>query len=185
MPRPLTIPDDELFARISRTFRDVGYDGASIAILSEATGLKRASLYHRFPDGKAQMAGEVLRRAHDWMEENVLAPLRSDRPVPERIGTMCAALSTFYEGGRRACLLNLMSAPVGEDGRFSEAVSKTMSAWIEALAEAYREAGLSDPEDEATRALVLIQGGLVVARGMGSTEPFEQALDSLRVQLDP
>ncbi len=41
-------------------FRKSGYDGVNIARISEATGLGKASLYHQFPQGKEQMAREVL-----------------------------------------------------------------------------------------------------------------------------
>jgi TetR/AcrR family transcriptional repressor of lmrAB and yxaGH operons len=41
-------------------FRKFGYDGVTIARISEATGLGKASLYHHFPQGKEQMAREVL-----------------------------------------------------------------------------------------------------------------------------
>ena len=49
MARPQSVQDQDLMQRLSCVFRDVGYDGASLSILSEATGLKKASLYHRFP----------------------------------------------------------------------------------------------------------------------------------------
>ena len=42
--------------RLLATFRDQGYDGASLAELSAATGLGKSSLYHHFPGGKVDMA---------------------------------------------------------------------------------------------------------------------------------
>ncbi|MEO0971892.1 MAG: helix-turn-helix domain-containing protein, partial [Pseudomonadota bacterium] len=60
MPRPASINDDDLLDRLSSVFREVGYEEASMALLASASGLKKASLYHRFPGGKEQMAREVL-----------------------------------------------------------------------------------------------------------------------------
>ena len=60
MPQIRKIEDDVLLDRLAETFKDVGYEGASLSVLSDATGLKKSSLYHRFPDGKAQMAQEVM-----------------------------------------------------------------------------------------------------------------------------
>ena len=117
MGRPALIADDELLARLGRVFRDVGYEGASLSILSEATGLKRPSLYHRFPGGKAQMAAEVIDAAEAWLDANALAVLRSDAPPRERIAVMVERLAEFYEDGERACLLNMLSAPLGTTGR--------------------------------------------------------------------
>ena len=49
MARKTTVDDDELLEKLTKVFTSYGYDGASLTILSSATGLKRASLYHRFP----------------------------------------------------------------------------------------------------------------------------------------
>ncbi len=56
MPAPL-LPREEVLDRLAAAFRRDGYDGASIARLSAATGLGKASLYHYFPGGKQDMAG--------------------------------------------------------------------------------------------------------------------------------
>ncbi|MFD2271320.1 TetR/AcrR family transcriptional regulator [Undibacterium arcticum] len=47
---------------IISVFRSEGYEGASLAKLSEATGLGRSSLYHHFPMGKEDMANAALDR---------------------------------------------------------------------------------------------------------------------------
>ncbi len=63
---------------VSEVFRRVGYDGASLEELAKATGLKKSSLYHRFPEGKRQMATEVLRFAGQWVKENITDVLKRD-----------------------------------------------------------------------------------------------------------
>lgn len=185
MGRPALIADDELLARLGRVFRDVGYEGASLSILSEATGLKRPSLYHRFPGGKAQMAAEVIDAAEAWLDANALAVLRSDAPPHERIAVMVERLAEFYEDGERACLLNMLSAPLGTTGAFASRVRRTFEAWIDALAGAVAAAGVpgDDSRERATRAVALIQGSLVVSRGLGSTAPFRSALAALEGEL--
>ena len=50
----------EVIGNLMHVFRTVGYDGASLSELASPTGLKKASLYHRFPNGKKEMA-EVVR----------------------------------------------------------------------------------------------------------------------------
>ena len=55
-----TLPREEVVDRLTRVFRREGYDGASLARLSEATGLGRSSLYHHFPRGKEDMADAVF-----------------------------------------------------------------------------------------------------------------------------
>ncbi|MEP7000146.1 MAG: helix-turn-helix domain-containing protein, partial [bacterium] len=48
MPAPIS-SKDEVLDRLLDTFRDRGYEGASLAELSAATGLMKSSLYHYFP----------------------------------------------------------------------------------------------------------------------------------------
>ena len=74
MPAPL-LPKSELLARLSDTFRRLGYDGASITDIASATGLGKSSLYHYFPGGKEQMAADVLTDLAQALEANLFAPL--------------------------------------------------------------------------------------------------------------
>jgi len=50
------ITDAQLTDALTDVFRTYGYEGATLSRISEATGLQRASLYHRFPGGKEAMA---------------------------------------------------------------------------------------------------------------------------------
>jgi len=185
MPRPATITEEELIRRLTREFRRVGYEGATLASLSAATGLKKASLYHRFPGGKEQMAREVLTAADEWLEAHILGPLRGDGGPAERIDSMIAELDAFYEGGRQACLLNILAAPIGEDGPFGDMVRAALEAWIGALATALHEMGEHEvtARQRGQRAIALVEGSLVMARGLQSTEPFRETLESLRNEL--
>eukprot|EP01034_Spumella_vulgaris_P003226 gene3226-4166_t len=48
MPVTKVFPED-VDRKLTEVFTRFGYDGASMELLSQATGLKKASLYHRFP----------------------------------------------------------------------------------------------------------------------------------------
>ncbi len=185
MARKALVDDEELLRRLTVTFRDVGYEAASLALLSEATGLKKASLYHRFPGGKEQMAREVMQEAGRWLTEYVLGPLSGPGSPEQRIADMARQLNGFYQGGKQACLLNLLSSPVGREGPFKAAIKQMFEAFISALARVVAESGF--PADiahaRAERAIALVQGSLVLARGLGSHEPFQRALEVLPTEL--
>ncbi|NJS39063.1 MAG: TetR/AcrR family transcriptional regulator, partial [Rhodobacteraceae bacterium] len=121
MPRPRSIEEDDLIARLARVFREVGFEGASLSLLAQATGLQRASLYHRFPGGKQQMAEEVLATTGAWLEEKVLRVLAGPGLPKDRLAEVIANLDGFYDGGAQACLLNMLSAPRAPDGPFAPA----------------------------------------------------------------
>ena len=174
MARPRSVTEDDLLSRLARVFSEVGYEGASLALLAEATGLQKASLYHRFPGGKKQMADEVLAATGTWLQTQILAPLAGPGTPAERVGIVAANLDSFYHGGTRACLLNMLSSPRIEDGPFAPAIRQAFEALIAGLASLSSETGASPTEarQRAERAVMLLQGALVLSRGTGSTAPF-------------
>src|SRR4051812_4083983 len=111
MPTP-KITREEILDRLLETFRANGYDGASLAELSAATGLGRSSLYHYFPNGKEDMALQGMDRLNGELERQLLAPLRAPGSPEARLDAMICALDAFYEGGRKACLLERLCASV-------------------------------------------------------------------------
>jgi AcrR family transcriptional regulator len=185
MARPVSIDETELLVRLSCVFRDMGFDGASLAALSRATGLKKASLYHRFPGGKEQMAREVLAAALAWLDTHVLAPLRTDSPPAARVQVMVRKLDEFYDGGRQSCLLNMLSSPHVQEGPFTGPIRDAFAAIVAALAAVVVDAGFDRPtaRARAERAVMLLQGSLVMSRGMGTTRPFRRLLASLPDEL--
>jgi AcrR family transcriptional regulator len=185
MARPQSIEEEELVARLSCVFRDVGYEGASLAMLAEAAGLQKASLYHRFPHGKQQMADEVLAAALSWYEAHILSPLTDEGSPAERIATVVRRLNDFYAGGRQACLLNMLAAPRAHGGPFAAAIKGAFEAIIKAFTAFTIDAG-HEPKaarSRAERLVMLLHGSLVVSRGLGSPKPFKAFLEALPNEL--
>lgn len=185
MARPATITDDVLIAKLSEVFRDAGYDGASLARLAAATGLQKASLYHRFPGGKDQMADAVLRGAEEWLGAHVLTPLSAPGDPRARVRAVARALDEFYAGGRQACLLNLLASPPGAPGPLADRIRGAFQAFIDALTAVLRDAGFdaATARARAERAVVLVQGSLVLARGLNTPRPFRTVLRRLEDEL--
>ena len=185
MARPQSIEEEVLIARLSCVFRDVGYEGASLAMLAEAAGLQKASLYYRFPQGKQQMAEEVLAAALSWYEAQILSPLAGEGLPAERIATVTRHLDDFYAGGRRACLLNMLAAPRAHGGPFAAAIKGALEAIIKAFTAVTIDAG-HEPgaaRSRAERVVMLLHGSLVVSRGLGSPKPFKAFLEVLPNEL--
>jgi len=180
MPRTKEISDAELLDRLMGVFRRHGYEGASLTLLSEAAGIGRASLYHRFPGGKPEMAETVLEHAEEILDSHVLTPLRGPGDPTSRIAVMAKGLQAFYVSGRRSCLLDTLSF-----GSESEAIEKRVASlirrWVTALARLAREAGLpaAVARERAEDSIARIQGGLVLSRATGRTGSFERAIDAL------
>ena len=179
MPAPL-ISKDEVLNRLLHAFRTHGYDGATLALLSEATGLKKASLYHYFPGGKEEMGRAVLGHAGAWFRTHIIDPLHAPGDPRDRLTAMVNQLDTFYRQGRDACLIGALVLGGGLE-RFQTNLEGALERWMTAVAAVLRDAGL--PEDvaraRAEDAVVRIQGALIVARGLQTTEPFRRTLERL------
>jgi AcrR family transcriptional regulator len=180
MPAPL-LPKDQLLDRLLETFRSQGYDGASIATLSEATGLGRSSLYHYFPGGKEQMVAEVMARLEGALEETLFGPLRAPGPPAERLDAMLRGLAAFYDDGRKACLLERLCASV-DAARFGDVVGRQFAAWVGAVEQLGVDAGLPADvaRERAEDAVLRVEGALVLAAGRGDPAVFVRTLDRLR-----
>jgi AcrR family transcriptional regulator len=185
MARKASINDEELIGRLSTVFRDVGFSGASIAALSDATGLKRASLYHRFPEGKEQMARETLRATRDWLGENILKPLEAEGLPRERLRIVIKNLGVLYSNGKQACLLNMLSSSHIGDGVFAKPIKAIFTDFIAGFSGLLKESGFEDAvaKTRAERAVMLLQGSLVLSRGMGTNKPFMSFLTNLPDEL--
>ena len=161
-------------------FRCAGFDGVSLSRISQVTGLGKASLYHHFPGGKGEMAEAVMELAADWLEANVFRHLEADGDPGPRLQAVLASLDSFYAGGSKSCLLDVMPLGGSESVRSAvKAVFVRLRAGFERVA---LDAGLPEAlaASRAEEALVSLQGSLVLARGLRDTGPFLRAVDALR-----
>ncbi len=109
-------PDrDQLLAMVAEVFREHGYEGASLALISAATGLGKGSLYHFFPGGKEEMAGAVIAHIDGWFEDNVFAPLHDSADPRTGIEHMLKATDGYFRSGRRVCLIGAFALEESRD----------------------------------------------------------------------
>jgi AcrR family transcriptional regulator len=175
---------EEVVIRLAAAFRQHGFDGATLARLSEVTGLQRASLYHYFPGGKGEMAAAVLHLAAEWMND-LIAPLKEEeRPPATRLAEFSQRVSDLYAGGQEACLLGVMTVG-GSHELFGEELRTLTQSLIDSLSAVLSEAGLSRSAavQNAEDAVIRIQGALVVSRALGGPDPFKRLVKRLPEEL--
>jgi TetR/AcrR family transcriptional repressor of lmrAB and yxaGH operons len=183
MARPQTVPDDELFDRLSEVFRVSGFEGASLGALAEGAGLQRASLYHRFPGGKAQMAEAVMGRVRERFMR-ALVPMASDSDVAAGIGESAQRISEIYDGGRLPCVLDTLTLS-GAPESIRVSAAEITAAWIDAMAAAAQRGGADAGAARlaAEDAFIRIEGSLVLARLRGDPTAFRRAMAELPLML--
>ncbi|MBF6173939.1 TetR/AcrR family transcriptional regulator [Nocardia blacklockiae] len=185
MARPPSIDEPALLGQLVSVFRDKGFVGAALTDLTQASGLQRASLYHRYPGGKEQMAEAVLDQVGERFRW-ILAPLAEDEDVERGVCETADRLGDFYGAGTLACVLESMTLG-GAPQSVRDHARSLAQAWIDAMAHASRRAGHSPAEAKraAREAFLRIEGALVLARVTGDTDAFIETLALLPSLLLP
>ena len=183
MPAAL-MSKEEVLARLMEVFREHGFEGASLAALSEATGLGRSSLYHYFPGGKDEMATAVLAYLDGILEKALHAPLATKASPKKKLDAMLAVVNEFYDGGAKACLLERLCASAGRP-IIGRPLRRSFDVWLTAFETLGVDAGIPHAvaRSRAEDALARIEGALVVVVGTGKKDVFARALDEVRATL--
>jgi len=167
--------------KLAEVFTLYGYDGASMEFLSRATGLKKASLYHRFPGGKKEMALHVLSNIETWFRENFDAVIqKTELPIDLRLQKALESISTLFSDGDRNCPLRMLSAG-SESSTFQEPIARCFTIIKEGFMKIGTENGLSQKvaEAKATDAIIDIQGSLILSRAMNDNQIFRTSLAAI------
>ncbi|WP_103069568.1 TetR/AcrR family transcriptional regulator [Aquimarina sediminis] len=180
--RPVKVEEKQLIEGLNRVFREKGYEGASLNELAESTGLKKASLYHRFPEGKKEIGLAVLSFSSEWLQENLYRILNDENiPVSERLEQSLSKISDLYDKGRETCILRALSMEAGMQ-IFGKEIKEEMNNWISNFTKLGIDFGFDKQEAEAKakETLIKIQGSLVVSNVMSDTTIFISTLESIK-----
>lgn len=160
---------------LAEVFVKHGFDGASLALISQSTGLGKGSLYNFFPGGKQEMASAVLAEAEDWFETNVFSPLRSLDPG-SGIARMLEQTERYFSSGQRACVMGMFALSETRD-LFAQQVQAYFGRWTEALTDALRRSGRLPhiARELAEYAVASLQGAVVLARAMNDPGVYARA----------
>jgi TetR/AcrR family transcriptional regulator, lmrAB and yxaGH operons repressor len=176
-----------------KLFRQFGYEGVTLAKISQATGLGKASLYHHFPGGKAEMAETALAHVNQWLETSILPILRGASAVKvdgkaapiDLFQAMCEETSHFFNQGENSCLWAVLVLEQSSDDLFHPQISEAFSQWIEAIATVLITAGLNETlaKQRGEDAMIAIQGALILSHGLRDFAPFQRVIQQLPQQL--
>ena len=178
------ISREEILDCLATVFRQYGYDGATLSIISKATGLGRASLYHHFPLGKEEMVKEVFKHLGAQIEQNILAHLLKKDPPKERIQNFLKSVNHFYEQGDKNCLLGVLVLSAGLE-QFSEIIRDTFNLWVDSIKSVLEKEGIPKKQSQyrAEKAVSQIQGALIVSRGLKEKAVFQRMLKEIEKDL--
>jgi AcrR family transcriptional regulator len=165
-------------------FRQFGYDGVTIAKISQATGLGKASLYHHFPGGKDEMVETVLTALEQGLAQILQETAQSQGDAHMRLQQMCDRISAVYQYGQKSCLLAALMLGSAQD-IFRERVGALLQTWVDAIAAILVDAGMDATiaQERGQDGVIAIQGALIVAQGLQTPAAFERVMQQLPQQL--
>lgn len=167
----------DLIPALGEIFREYGYEGTSLATITERTGLGKGSLYNFFPGGKAEMAQAVLDDIQQWFEQEIFQPLEKQHDLK----AMFDGVASYFAQGRRVCLIGVFALTETRD-KFAQQVNGYFERWEAALVTCFVQLGEAEEvvRTKAADILITIQGGLTLSRARNNPDYFEQAIQRLR-----
>ena len=168
--------------------RSRGLSATSFSDVLADSGAPRGSIYHHFPQGKEQLAGDAIR----WTSERVIGHQRACRAT-----TAAGVLRCFIDMWRQVVLASngasgcvvagtAIDTVAGERGLI-DVVHATFGSWVALLTEQLEAVGV--PTRRASRIAVAtlagMEGALILCRAEGNTGPLETVAAELMRLLPP
>lgn len=169
---------DKIVRTAALLFRRNGYAATGTNEIVAASGAPKGSLYHYFPEGKAQIARETVEHAGGLVSKT-LGDLAAKHAHPADMVRAYGALLSGWlakSGFRDGCpitttLLELSPA----DAAVSAAGQAAFSAWLDVFTAALRRAGARKASAQrlARTAIAAFEGALILARVEQSAAPID------------
>jgi TetR/AcrR family transcriptional regulator, regulator of autoinduction and epiphytic fitness len=180
---PLPSTRDAILSAASAVFIRHGFEGASMELVAQATGVARRTLYNQFPNGKESLFVAVVERM--WQAFPYLDMAKDEIALadPEigfrRIGESIAAL------WGPPLAIQFLRMLIGESSRFPDVMQSfskvgkgpAVAAVTDYIAELGRRGALrvGDPELASQQFLGLIDEPIIWARVMGDDRALTKA----------
>ncbi len=184
--RPQKVQEEQMLEGLMSVLRSKGYDGASLMELANAAGLKKASLYHRYPGGKKDMTSAVLTYMEEWIRDNIYKILTDqDKAMNIRLEEAIKSIRTIYNDGQEVCMYRSLSLDSGI-ALFGAQIREGINLWIESFKHFGMEKGMIEAKaiNKANQTFIDIQGSLVLSKSMGLTKPFIDTLNRIKKRYD-
>ncbi|MDV6013778.1 TetR/AcrR family transcriptional regulator [Haloechinothrix sp. LS1_15] len=166
-----------------QVFRERGVAGTSLTDIVERTGAPRGSVYHYFPDGKAQLAEHATDHAGRIMSAMISSVLSAAEPAEALDEIVSFFRESLIDSGYDAgCPVAAGALAAHESEGAREAAGEAFSSWESTIATALWQRGLSKSRAEVVATMVIsaIEGALIVAKAQRSPRPLDRVADELR-----
>lgn len=170
----------------------LGANAISYQHISDAVGIRKASIHHHFPT-KEDLIEALIRRYAAYFTSLVDGILASDLSAPEKLRRYCSLFEGTLRQGEhdRACpcaMLGAELATLGSDsvGLIREFYRDNEKRLARLLEQGRAERSMSfagSPQATAWLIFALLEGGMLVVRARGGAKQFRAITEQLIVLL--
>lgn len=155
-----------LTAAAADLFRRQGYDGTGLSEILAAAGVPKGSLYHHFPNGKADLARAAAEWTADRLIEIIDASFAGAQDFRAGATTLCHKLAKLFDltAGAGTCPVAVLLFDGPEEAAFRETAARLYDRLAAAVAGHAARLGHPDPDAAAELLLVALDGGWTLAR---------------------
>jgi AcrR family transcriptional regulator len=163
--------------------REKGLTGTSFGDVIEHSGAPRGSIYHHFPDGKAQLVEEAMRYAGSYVADFI----EDADPIE--------ALHSFKRGWyktlersdfRAGCPIVAVAVEAHSDApQLADAAAHAFATWQQAMARLLERDGVETARARrlAATTVAAIEGAVVICRAQRSMKPLDDVSQELEDML--
>jgi TetR/AcrR family transcriptional repressor of lmrAB and yxaGH operons len=170
---------DRLLRAGEKLFRAQGYSGTGLKQLAKEARAPWSSMYHFFPNGKQQLAEEVVRYAGDLYAQMIRRSFVAYPDPVEAIDAMFAAEAKILRssGFRNGCPIASVALDVASTTeKIRKPCADVFASWVGAMAEGIAMSGAPQETaaDLASYILAALEGAIILSRTSKSVRPLEQ-----------
>jgi len=186
------IDRDEIVNRAIQLMLTGGYDGTSMAQIAAACGIRKASVYHHFPDKDALVLAAIA-QIHAYFREHIFVLAYSPSPQPlshkwergsisakQKLRALNRATFAFFDGREGGCLLgNFVLELMERAPQFQAPLRAYFDEWAAAIAHVLQSVySRAKARRLAFAALAQIQGAIMLMRLYRDPRHLRRALAS-------
>lgn len=169
---------DRLVLNAALLFRQKGYHGVGVAEILARAKAPKGSLYHHFPNGKADLALAAADWASAQMQRVAADAFEPAKSFDAGATTFCFKLAKLFDLSDHwdGCPVSSTLFEGPQNQAFREKAASVFSGWIDQIAEYGRAAGLPRDiaRDRAEALFIGLEGAWVLARALKTSDPIKR-----------
>lgn len=182
-----------IIEQVAPIFNKKGVHGTSLSDITKATGLTKGAIYGNF-ENKDQLAMLCYEYNLRFLQKGLYKSLAINGSAIQKLQTLVDFYREHYQQVAENGGCPLMNSAIEADDAYpilKDRVKSTLSLWhkelVSAIVESQRTMEVNthlDPNAFASTFIAMIEGGILVAKTMNSSEYFSQISNRLKLLIE-